>query len=340
MPMAEAGRISIFFPQGVQTGGPEALHQLCGELRQLGYDAVLVPIPGTESAPRCPDYDRYNVAFAPFVSDGEGDVIVFPEFWILPLKFPGKAQRVCWWLSVDFSPLFDAELVYRRRQILKPLTPAPFLLAKCAFEGIGRRRLAKSLRDARHIAQSHYAAAFVHDRLGVPVEIVSDYTTAPSRTEMKEVGRTPRIAFNPAKGAKLAAEVQAPLQDEVEWVPIRGMSREQVLEALRTSDIFLDTGHQPGKDRLPREAAASGAVVLLLEVGAGADALDFDIPAHHKISPTGRAPEDFVRAVRMVLADPSTHHLSQAALREAIAAERETFQQQVERFAESLRDAR
>ena len=62
-------RISVYYPRGVRTGGPEALHQLVHTLVEQGHDAVLTPMPGTESTPRCAAYRSYS---APEAADARG----------------------------------------------------------------------------------------------------------------------------------------------------------------------------------------------------------------------------------------------------------------------------
>ena len=58
------------------------------------------------------------------------------------------------------------------------------------------------------------------------------------------------------------------LPADVDFVPIRDMNKAQVRDALFGARLYIDFGHHPGKDRVPREAAVAGAVVLLREAGA------------------------------------------------------------------------
>ncbi len=52
------------------------------------------------------------------------------------------------------------------------------------------------------------------------------------------------------------------------FVPLENMSKQEVRALMQQSRYYIDFGHHPGKDRLPREAAASGCVVLTLRAGA------------------------------------------------------------------------
>jgi len=57
-------------------------------------------------------------------------------------------------------------------------------------------------------------------------------------------------------------------------MPIENMPADTVHETLLKSQIYIDFGHHPGKDRIPREAAMSGNIVFLHERGAAAFHLD------------------------------------------------------------------
>ena len=50
--MALYSRVFVYYPRGVETGGPEALHQLVDSLRRLKVEAFLVPIPRQRESPK------------------------------------------------------------------------------------------------------------------------------------------------------------------------------------------------------------------------------------------------------------------------------------------------
>jgi hypothetical protein len=53
---------------------------------------------------------------------------------------------------------------------------------------------------------------------------------------------------------------------------------------LARSKVYLDFGHHPGKDRIPREAAISGCCVLTNREGAAGNDRDIPIPDTYKFS--------------------------------------------------------
>ena len=78
-------------------------------------------------------------------------------------------------------------------------------------------------------------------------------------------------------------KVRRLLADEpVDFVPLQGLDRDTLTSTLRECAIYLDTGHHPGKDRIPREARSSGCVVLTSKLGSAANEVDVPIPDKFK----------------------------------------------------------
>jgi len=76
-----------------------------------------------------------------------------------------------------------------------------------------------------------------------------------------------RIGFMPRKNKALAEHIRRIFEERnpgasVVWVPIHGMSREQVAETLRSCHIFLVTGFPEGCPLPPLEAMACGCLCV------------------------------------------------------------------------------
>ena len=69
------------------------------------------------------------------------------------------------------------------------------------------------------------------------------------------------------KGRELAKDFLNSGGHQLSRIAIQDMDAEQVREALASSRIYIDFGHQPGKDRVPREAACMDCIVFLHEQG-------------------------------------------------------------------------
>jgi hypothetical protein len=160
--------------------------------------------------------------------------------------------------------------------------------------------------------------------------MLSDYVTVPVEDRVPTVSRRPVIAFNPAKGHEHIKRLRTLVPSgSVEWLALEGMTRDEVRAALLTADVYLDLGYHPGKDRLPREAVACGAVVAVLRTGSAAFSADVPIPGDHKIDPTKNLVEHAAHVVTRLLSDLARHHSLQAPYREAVRNERSRFEREV-----------
>jgi hypothetical protein len=317
-------RVSVHYHRGLRTGGPEALHQLVDALRRLGVDAALVPLSGTRDVPRSDAYRMYDAPERTAQQHSPDDASVIPETWVAGFKEPGPL--FCWWLSVDNSDLFTAHRAWARRR--REGSAEVRLAVAVAKERARRLAYRGAVRRARHLAQSAYARDALTRDLAVSSRPLSDYTTLPV-TDRDRWGSPRVVAFNPAKGFDLHRQVRPRVTGAVEWLPLEGMSREQVADSLRRSDVYLELGHQPGKDRLPREAAASGATVVALKDGSGGYHEDMPIPDDHKIDLGGDVASRAAATLDRVLENIEEEHQRQAPYRAAIAQEREQFLDEV-----------
>jgi hypothetical protein len=60
------------------------------------------------------------------------------------------------------------------------------------------------------------------------------------------------------------------------------MPREEVIKLLQKAKVYIDFGHHPGKDRLPREAAILGCCVITGKRGSAKFFEDVPIPDEYK----------------------------------------------------------
>jgi len=267
------GRCKIFIlcAAGAISGGPEALHQLGGALRARGVAASMVYYPsGPQHAVPVP-YRHYGVAVSPGVADDEASVIVIPEVVTsLAWRFP-RARKAIWWLSVDN---------YFKWQ---HLNPGPSVLERRA--------------DFVHLCQSHYARDFL-DRRGVgPRLMLTDFLTTEVFRAGVAAGRVPAVAFNPKKAPETTQRLMAAGGGRI-WLPLEGLDKESLAEVLRQVRVYVDFGPHPGRDRIPREAALCGAVVVTGRQGSAAFPGDVPIPDRFRLD---EAAVDFdVRALGLI----------------------------------------
>ena len=61
------------------------------------------------------------------------------------------------------------------------------------------------------------------------------------------------------------------------------LSPEQVQAMLKKAKVYIDFGGHPGMDRIPREAALAGCIVVTNREGSAAFRQDVPIPSQYKI---------------------------------------------------------
>jgi hypothetical protein len=263
-------RVFVLCPAGVVTGGPEALHQLHDAGERLGFDMQMVYDPPEHADPVPQVFKMYRPRIARAVPDQADCAVIAPETQTLALAAYQHAVRVVWWLSVDnfTGPQALAELNL----------PSPI---RCAPEAM----LFGAAGGCVHWAQSEYAQRFVASK-GCTAHSVTDYirdeiieaATATAQTVKRNI-----VAFNPKKGLAFTRELMAASPPDIQWVPIIHMTPRQVSELLGQAKVYVDFGAHPGRDRIPREAALCGCVVITGTQGSAGNDIDLPIPAAFKI---------------------------------------------------------
>lgn len=318
--MPQFKKIFVAAPGNTVTGGPELLHQLVHELRGLGQQAFICYTPFEKSF-ECPaPYRIYDAPQAAF-EDAPGNLLVVPEVSPGLACSVKQARAAMWWLAVDGFLVHSGEsaLKDRWRNLRYKLT--------------GRRPWTmRPLRPLLHFAQSQYAVEFLRGH-GIEAAPLSDYLNIAHDVAGEAQGEAPpreaQVAYNPKKGKAVTAALMAAWPG-IRFVPIANLTPAGVVDLLRRSALYIDFGHHPGKDRLPREAAMAGCCVITGRRGSAANPVDIPIPKKYKLDE--RAPgfvQAFGEVARAVLAAPQAHAPDFDAYRATIRREREVFAQQV-----------
>lgn len=252
----------VIFCPSAYTGGPFALLQLNEALNKIGhtsevaiYDKISkkklengsVKIEYREVPETSIDSFKFNLCHR----IDKDDVLIFPEVKLNLLKNYhqfGFANCVLWWLSWDNAPLLSLK----------------------KFEEMA------ALRQSISIFQSHYAQQQAQG-LSITGPIVSDYTIFDKNRQSEQHPKTNDICFLPLKSVG-TQKIITELRKSFSIIPIKEMSQSQVQDTLRSSKYFIDFGHHPGKDRIPREAALYDCVPIVRRAGAANHIEDVYLP--------------------------------------------------------------
>jgi len=347
---------------------------LVHSFRERGIDAYLIPMRNFRGKDNHPEYGIYNVEIAQRIADPERDHLVLTE--VSPIESRRELSQLpddhIWmlWLSVNFSPIPEARYYSATQEdcsffppgvetqlpdswpyddapittgVFRTLREAQRRTRSTGLQGIPSMAIeAVSIEYARRISrrdihvgtQSYYGQSFVRRHLNQDAFLLTDYPRPmPSLSDVK---RQPNlVAFNGAKGQWKIPELRNLLPD-IEFLPIQGMSFEEVCGALAAASLYVEIGHLPGRDRLPREAALLGTPTVLLARGAGFCWDDFPLGVDYRIPYTIDWAQHMAPAIQAALDDPATIRQVQEPFREWVAGEKARYAEAVDQWVERL----
>lgn len=317
----------IFCPKGVRTGGPEALHQLADSLVTLGKDVEIVYFGNLEGNDAFPEYDVPKVSK---FRKGNKDLVVVPEVSTHLLPKLGYWKSAIYWLSVDNYlksriGLLNAYTPSRLRRYISSIVNRGYDFAHgfCVDYHLYQSEYAKlfllkSLRsaDGRIFEITDYLSSAYQDCAGSP-------TTAQEKRDW--------IAYNPKKLGEIGEALLNRLPEQ-SLKPILNLDQNGVVDLLRQCKIYIDFGPHPGMDRIPREAAACGCLVLVGERGSASYFSDVPLPAEYKIDLRNPDMDDLVRKINKMLANYDGLLGSVSRMRKNVIMGRDRFNYQVRRW--------
>ncbi len=266
-----------------KTGGTEVLHQLVYHVNQMGGDADIAYIKIMEGLPLCnPAFEGYvegHITTIEGVTDIQDCLLIIPEGYPEYHDRYSKIVKMLWWLSVD-----NFEGIY-------------------GFNDVEINKMHEAFRQtiSLHLVQSKYAEEYLLKK-GVPTskirhlaDYINDIYLEPVRKPENE--RADIILYNPRKGKESTDNIIEAGPD-LSFKALENMSSEQIRELMLSSKVYIDFGNHPGKDRIPREAAMCGCIVITGRHGSAAYNEDICIPEAYKLDEnnvSGAEVADFIR---------------------------------------------
>ena len=334
-------RIVVLCPTAKRTGGPEALHQLVDSLARQNIPAAICYVGAAENTDT-PAYQKPE-AYRHYLGDVIGpedvqqvDHIIFPETLVhWRITFPRNSFSI-WWLSINnfngwltlLSRLTDMR---SRLRVMKSAIerPSEFKITNSSISGA-----------TYHLVQSSYAQSFLCRKGYQPrVKFLSDYITVESTVKQDITKNHDSVLSMVTNGAKgiVFQKVFSLLAPSINLQPLKGLSPTDLRAALADSDVYIDFGHQPGKDRLPREAAVLGNVVFVRRKGAGNNSVDTPIANNFKFECTPRGLRSLKKRLEKLSAEKlaSSRRLQQTYV-SWISEEKVRFDTEARAVAESL----
>ena len=313
-------RYYIACPYNTFTGGPTLAHQMCDMLRWQEQDAKMYYYSGNDFVSSWDDIVNtplgiYHTKCASFKqeADTEDSVILVPETnWNLIQSFK-HATCYVWWMSVYYyewtTDWFDEKT---NNWFKKEYAP-----------------------NTLHFVQSKYAYDYCKDTLHIPednIHYLTDYIdqiyTHPHNIQMH---CKDSVFYNPAK----MSDGQSKLMEkypQFDWVPITNMDKEEISSVFGNGKVYVDFGHHPGKDRMPREAAASKCCIITNKEGAAGNDADVLINDEYKFDNVLYQLDDIAKLIKDCIENYDKRIKDFARYRMAIKTEKRRFEQEVKNF--------
>jgi hypothetical protein len=305
----------------VRTGGPEALHQLAAAISDLGGKVSMLYFLSTSTGhthntavdttqdkfilidpPKISGslYDQYPVNQVTEFALTDSTLVIIPEAFATVVPIIPRVIKAVWWLSVDNSFLSNPN------QLPSTYTSEFF-----------------KQHEILHFYQSEYAKNALQLHGAKQRYALSDYVNINVDTTGYIQPRD-TIVYYPRKGKQLAEPFRMQHLD-LQFVPIENMSRAQADQTLSQAGVYIDFGHHPGKDRVPREAAQAGAVVLLRRAGSAKFFEDHPLTDEYFFTDTDVQNGNLYNKVKQILSNRSLHFDRQVQYRTTIALEKQKF---------------
>lgn len=151
------------------------------------------------------------------------------------------------------------------------------------------------------IAQSFYAQGFCRETFNRDSHLITDPLRRIPKPDV--VKRSKTVVYNGAKGWSMVPELIKAMPD-VTFQPLEKMSYVELCEAVASATVYVELGHLPGRDRLPREASYLGTPVVFLARGSAYCWQDAPVPSRFRVSFRQGWAAEMVPALRAVLDDP------------------------------------
>jgi hypothetical protein len=314
----------VIFSSSVVTGGTEALHQLAFSINNLGGNAKIAYFDGeaicnivNNKTIICSNhpkislvaYEKYKPAIFDKLDVTNQTLLICPEIltsFVIGCNLPAVA---IWWLSVDNAVIHNPNLKYDSYK-------------QKLFDKEG----------LINFYQSEYAKLFLIENNAEIVIPLFDYLNPAFVEHNSRPADTKKfISIFPKKGKELA-DIFLSKANELNFKLIQNMSPDEVALALKESIIYIDFGHHPGKDRVPRESISSDAIIFVNKQGAASNYSDYPLEDYFKFSLDDIQSGFLLEKIHVALKNPSEYLSRQTYFKQKVALEKLEFEHQVKSF--------
>jgi hypothetical protein len=237
-------KIVILNEPNYRAGGVESLYQLCHIVNEISDNGYIHFVKKIDN-PIPEEYRKYNIKTIDHIDDNSDTLVIIPEVWTERIYEFKQAKVGIWWLSVDNN--------------------------HGKFKDFQNNNI-------YHFYQSEYAKKFLIDNNCKYIYPLHDYIDGVYRDDSQKQNT---ICYNPAKG-KEATDFVIQNCPNLKFIPLVDMSKDDILKNLNMTKIYIDFGHHPGRDRIPRESIICDNILITSHKGSAKFGVDVPIPPEYK----------------------------------------------------------
>lgn len=309
-------KIFVVAPAFYKSGGPELLHQFVFEANNIveGIASIAYIKNGKKNLEESthPEFKKYlnngESCFFENIADTADSIVIIPEVMTNLAKKFKYANVYIWWLSVDFY--------FSSRTLLQKI--------------IWRNKLPKFLNNVKHLSQCEYISDFLRKR-DISSQKISDYINDEFISKYNLSFKNNVVLYNPRKGFEFT-KMLIESNPDITFKPLIKMTTSEMAKNMGSSKVYIDFGNHPGKDRMPREAALSGCIVIVGNRGSANFSEDMPIPAKYKFKNDNSEIARISSMIRTSFVDYDTLSLDFKFYKDSIKAEKENFVHEIEAF--------
>lgn len=340
--------VYVMCPAAYATGGPELLHQFAFSLRNKGVNAYMYYIPNDIDNPVHNAYEKYDVPFVREIKDDPENLLVTSEIYDhMKLAYQFKNIRKClWWLSVDNFFISREMSSFPKKMFINTLRVVDmfgaYLFDRHFYDLpkhiMGRYANISCNEDKYlkcymyHFYQSEYARETLL-KIGLAennIYALSDYLNDEFVASSIDAifNKENIVLYYPRKGIVFTSKIVRKSSNEINYIPIQGFTRSQMVELLQKAKVYIDFGNHQGKDRIPREAAISKCCIITGRRGSAGNNIDVAIPDEYKFEEN--SVEDIINKIKECLSDYDEKIDDFQLYRDRIANEKKVFLEQID----------
>ncbi len=317
--------VYIVAPANIATGGPELLHQFAKKLIDNGVNVKMYYLPIGVDNPVHENYKEYDISYTHSITDIDKNIIIVPEVYTEILTEFKYIRKFIWWLSIDnyFFTLSTLKAKINRR-LLTSLNSQKYLFFN------------PELKDDNimHMYQSEYAKLFLLQHGITCIFKLSDYihqSFIEKANQLYDTEKKNIVVYNPLKGTEFTKKLIT-ISKDINFIPIQNMTRDEVIELLSSSKVYMDFGFHPGKDRIPREAVLLGNCIITNRKGSASNTIDVPIDNSFKFVDKNFQLNNIYQKIKDMLNNYGQYKVEFQAYRNEVLQQEEIFDREVNMF--------